>query len=191
MGLYKYIRDAWKKPKDTMNDLMKERLISWRKSASTVRVRKPTRLDRARSLGYKAKPGFIVVRQRTPAGGHTNPEKNSKGGRRPKRQSQKMALRKSYQLISEERAVRKFPNCEVLNSYWLAKDGKYYWYEVILVDRTNPQILADKQINWISLQKGRVHRGLTSAGRKMRNLDNKGKGAEKVRPSRRANKRRL
>ena len=189
MSMYRYVRDLWKRPKENMKDLMRERLIKWRKIPATVRIERPTRIDRARSLGYRAKPGFIVVRQRVSAGGHRNP--SIKRGRRPKRYSARMALRKSYQLIAEERAQKKYPNCEVLNSYWVAKDGQYYWYEIILVDRANPQIYNDRKINWISLDKGRVFRGKTSAGRKMRNLDNKGKGAEKARPSRRAKKRRL
>ncbi len=41
----------------------------------------------------------------------------------------------------------------------------------------------------IAKKKGRAFRGLTSAGRKSRGLRRKGKGAEKVRPSLRANKR--
>lgn len=191
MGVYKYIRDLWKKPKTSMPELMKQRLIDWRKDPSTLRIQRPTRLDRARSLGYKAKPGFLIIRQRVKAGGHRRPEPFTKGGRRPKHSGSRLALRKSYQLIAEERASKKFVNCEVLNSYWVAKDGFHYWYEVILVDRAHPQITSDKSINWISTKRGRVQRGLTSAGKKMRNLDNKGKGAEKVRPSRRANKRRI
>jgi len=191
MGAYKYIRDLWKKPKANMPELMKARLIKWRKEPVTMRLEHPTRIDRARSLGYKAKPGFIVVRQRVMSGGHENPNKFTRGGRRPKRQTTKMVLRKSYQLIAEERASKKFVNCEVLNSYWVAKDGQNYWYEVILVDRTNPHILADKRISWITNDRGRVNRGKTSAGKKVRNLQRKGKGAEKARPSRRANSRRM
>ena len=73
------------------------------------------------------------------------------------------------------------------------KDGMYAWYEVIMVDKDHPTILADKGINWISSQKQtkRVHRGLTSAGKRSRGLLNKGKGAERVRPSVSANKGRL
>ena len=72
----------------------------------------------------------------------------------------------SYQLISEIRAQKHFVNCEVLNSYFVGKDGKHHWYEVILVDRAHPNIIKDKKLNWISLKKGRVYRGLTAAGRK-------------------------
>ena len=72
------------------------------------------------------------------------------------------------------------------------EDGKYYWYEIILVDPSHPVIKADKKINWICnrKQRSRAFRGKTSAGRKMRGLrGNKGKGAEKARPSRRAHSR--
>ena len=57
---------------------------------------------------------------------------------------------------------------------------------MILVDRVNPSVLADHRISWIMEHKGRVNRGLTSAGRRARGLLNKGKGAEKLRPSLRA-----
>ena len=109
------------------------------------------------------------------------------GGRRPKAKSQEKDINKSYQQIAEERAQWSYRNCEVLNSYWVGEEGKHAWYEVILVDRHNPHILADPNINWISSVKGRVFRGLTSAGRKSRGLSIRGKGAEKARPSKRAN----
>ncbi|MBD3309726.1 50S ribosomal protein L15e [Candidatus Woesearchaeota archaeon] len=182
MSMYKYVRDIWKKPSESMGELWKSRLIRWRKEGSTVRIPRPTRIDRARSLGYKAKQGFIVVRQKVLRGGHQKPF--IKKGRRPKRQNRRLNLSKNYQQIAEERANRKYPNCEVLNSYWVAEDGMHYWYEVILVDTSHPAIRADKDISWICEKKGRVFRGKTSAGRKGRGLLHKGKGTEKLRPAR-------
>ncbi|MGM5481092.1 MAG: 50S ribosomal protein L15e [Nanobdellota archaeon] len=189
MGMYKYIRETWKKPKEGLKEERSKRLFEYRRQPTTLRIHRPTRLDRARSLGYKAKSGFIVVRQRVLRGGHMR--EKFKGGRRPKAYGRKKVVGKSYQQIAEERVARQFTNCEVLNSYDLLKDGKYYWFEVILVDRTNPSILNDKNINWISLEKNRVFRGKTSAGKKSRGLRNKGIGAEKVRPSQKSNKNRL
>ena len=77
----------------------------------------------------------------------------------------------------------------VLNSYWIGEDGRYHYYEVILVDPYHPVIEKDPKINWITnpSSKRRVLRGKTSAGRKGRGLHYKGKGVEKVRPSIRAN----
>jgi large subunit ribosomal protein L15e len=176
MGMYKYIRDAWKKPKETMPELYRERLIAWRKQDTTVRIDRPTRIDRARSLGYKAKPGFIVIRQRVPRGGHTRPM--IKKGRRPKRYGQRLDLDKSYQVIAQERAQRKYVNMVVLNSYWVAQDGKHYWYEVIMVDPDHPQIAKGKMA-WTGNNRDRAFKGKTSAARKSRGMRGKGKGFEK------------
>jgi large subunit ribosomal protein L15e len=168
MGTYKYVRKLWKSPKKNMPELWRERLISWRKEKVTIRIDKPTRIDRARSLGYKAKQGFIVVRQRVLRGGHKRPK--IRKGRRSKRYHQNKNLNLSYQTIAERRADKKYPNCEVLNSYYVAEDGKHYWYEVILIDTSHPVIKSDKNINWICSKKhkGRIYRGLTSSAKKSR-----------------------
>ncbi len=195
MGIYKYLRKNWQKPDKTLKAaveaLHKERLIAWRKEGATERIMRPTRLDRARSLGYKAKKGFVVVRQRVLRGGHIRPD--IKGGRRPKHNRQTMVLSKNYRTIAEERAARKYPNLEVLSSYYVAKDGMHYWYEIIMVDPAEPSIIADKDINWIvaSQHTRRAFRGLTASARVSRGLRRKGKGAEKVRPSSSARKNRL
>lgn len=190
MAIYKYIREAWKKPKKNIPEEYKSRLIEWRQEPTTVRILRPTRLDRARSLGYKAKQGFVLVRQKVTRGVHKRPD--IKGGRRPKTQRQKMVLDQSYKTIAEQRAAKKFPNCEVLNSYWVAEDGKNYWFEIILVDKSHPAIKKNKQLKWITkgANRNRVSRGLTSGQKKSRGLRNKGKGAEKMRPSKSASYRR-
>lgn len=181
MALYKYLRDLYNNPAENLKQLWRERLVAWRKEPVTLRIARPTRIDRARSLGYRAKPGFIVVRQRVGRGGHQRPK--IRAGRRSKHSRRRLVLSKRYQQIAEERANKKFKNCEVLNSYYLLKDGKYYWYEIIMVDKAHPAILADKNINWVSSgkHKGRVYRGKTSAGKHSRGLTHKGKGAEKLR----------
>ncbi|MFP3985717.1 MAG: 50S ribosomal protein L15e [Candidatus Bathyarchaeia archaeon] len=180
---YKYIAKAWEKPEASfVKDLMWQRLIEWRKQPSIIRIDKPTRLDRARKLGYKAKQGFVVVRVRIRRGGLHRPRPSS--GRTPRRMgATKYKPAKSTRLIAEERAARRFPNLEVLNSYWVGEDGRYKWHEVILVDPAHPVIQADKNVNWIceKVHKRRVFRGLTSSGKKVRGLRHKGTGAEKAR----------
>ncbi len=161
---YKYMAQAWRRPDETyVKDLMKQRLISWRREPAVVRIERPTRIDRARRLGYKAKKGYVVVRVRVRRGGLSKPRPRS--GRRPKRMGvRKYKPAKSLRLIAEERAARRFPNLEVLNSYWVWEDGRYKWFEVILVDRVLlPELKLGKG-------RGRVFRGLTSAGRKVRGL---------------------
>ena len=186
MGLYQHVREAWKRPSETLGELWKQRLVEWKQEPATIRIEHPTRIDRARSVGYKAKQGYIVVRQRVLRGGHNRPK--IKGGRRSKHSGQGMALRKSYQVIAEERAQREFENLVVLNSYWVGKDGEYIWFEVVLVDPDHSVIKADPAINWICAKKhaGRAFHGRTSAGVKSRGMRFKGKGFEHSRPSRRS-----
>ncbi|MAE13278.1 50S ribosomal protein L15e [Candidatus Woesearchaeota archaeon] len=187
MGYLKYVRDLWKRPKKELGSVWKERLIAWRQEPVSVRISRPTRIDRARSLGYKAKQGFLIVRQRLLRGGRQRPD--IKSGRRPKHFGQRLTLKKNYQQVAEERVSKLYKNCTVVNSYLVAKDGLYYWYEIILVDRNHPNVVKDKQLSNLAKKKGRAQRGLSSAGRKGRGLLCKGKGAEKIRPSLRSNKR--
>ena len=189
MGMYKAIRELWKQPKTNLGPLYKERLIQWRRENVITKIERPTRIDRARSLGYKAKKGISIARVRVRRGGRKREQ--LKKGRRSKTQRRRKIVGMNYQWIAEQKAQRKFQNLEVLNSYQVAKDGVYAWYEIILVDPFRPEIKADKNLNWICFRKhtNRVLRGKTSAGRRSRGLRKKGMGAEKLRPSRRANKR--
>ncbi len=185
--MYDHVREQWKKPDTSYQSPLKNRLIHWRKEESFTRVERPLRIDRARSLGYKAKQGYIVVRARVRRGGLRKHQ--IKGGRKPSSKGmKKITAAKSIQRIAEERTAKRYPNMEVLNSYWVGEDGRYHYYEVILVDSSHPAILNDPKINWISdpANKRRVLRGKTSAGQKGRGMLYKGKGAEKVRPSIRA-----
>ena len=189
MGIYKAIQTLWKKPKDSIKALQKERLIEWRRDNAITKIYRPTRLDRARGLGYKAKRGVVLARVRVNRGGRRREQ--LKKGRRSKTQRRKKVVGKNYQWICEERAQKYFSNLEVLNSYYVNRDGLYIWYEVIMVDPHRPEIKNDKNLGWVKFRKhsNRVLRGKTSAGRKSRGLRNKGQGAEKIRPSRRANSR--
>ena len=84
-----------------------------------------------------------------------------KKGRRPKHNTQRKDLALNYQTVCERRVNSKYKNCEVLNSYWVGKDGKYYWYEVIMIDRNSPSIQKDSNYKNIAKKIGRVYRGLT------------------------------
>ncbi|MFH1751871.1 MAG: 50S ribosomal protein L15e [archaeon] len=153
-----------------------------REKLAVVKLEKPSNLARARRLGYKAKQGVTVVRARVRKGSGLH--RRVKKGRRPKRMGKNKLTRVvSIKRIAEQRASRKYPNLEVLNSYFVGMDGQKKYYEVILVDPMHPSIQKDKELNWIALktQKGRAERGLTSAGKKGRGLRKKGKGSEKAR----------
>jgi len=181
---YKYIAEEWAdREKSFVEDLNRQRLVQWRKQPVTMRVEHPTRLDKARKLGYKAKQGFVVARTRVRRGGLRKLRPRS--GRRPKRMGvAKFKPGKNLRLIAEERTVKHFPNLEVLNSYWVGEDGRHKWFEVIMLDPNSPAIKSDKDVNWITekANNGRVFRSLTSAGKSVKGLRHRGRGAEKVRP---------
>jgi len=163
MGFYKYVAQMWKRPKEgILGEIMKKRLIKWRREPVIVRIKRPTRINRARALGYRAKQGFVVARVRVKKGGLSKPRPRS--GRRPKRMGVLgHTPKKSLQLIAEERAARKFPNLEVLGSYYVGEDGEYKWYEVILVDPHHPVIRSDPKINWIcGYEKRKMIKSLSS-----------------------------
>lgn len=198
-SVYQHVRAAWKRPKASQAHMHRQaRMTQWRGENVVTRIDRPTRIDAARRLGYKAKQGVVTVRTRVRRGGLRKSRVHMK--RKPRRMGiRKITMAKSIQRIAEERVQRKYPNLEVLNSYWVGQDGRHKFYEIILVDPHHPAIISDKQLGWVSpwnSEKGRtahtnrVFRGQTGAGKRGRGLTNKGKGAEKLRPSLAANKNR-
>lgn len=134
MGAYKYRLETWKqRQKDGLEQHLRQVAIGWRRAPAVQRVEHPTRLERARALGYRAKHGFVVVRVRIRKGGSRKPRPRS--GRRQKalgvtRYTRAMSLKR----IAELRASRKFPNLHVLNSYYVWEDGRHHWFETIMRD---------------------------------------------------------
>ena len=168
--------------------IFQEKMQAFRKDKDAItKLEHPSNIARARNLGFKAKQGVIVVRVRVRkgSGGHKRPV----AGRRAKRMGVNKLTRKiGIQTIAEQRASKKYANCEALNSYWVGEDGQNSYFEVILVDKSHPSVLADKDLNWIAEKQhdNRALRGLTSSAKKGRGLSKKGIGAERVRPSSRA-----
>ena len=84
-SMYRYIGEFWRnRNSPEFKALMRERVIQWRREGAIERVERPTRLDRARALGYRAKQGYVVVRARVRRGGRrkqrpTRGRKQSKG----------------------------------------------------------------------------------------------------------------
>ncbi len=158
--------------KDTApkKDLIKERLLKWREESRFKKIDKPTNLDKARALGYKSKEGFVIVRGRINRGGRRRPLYGRRGRKPSKAGSVKYTPNKSLQWILEERIQRKYPNLEILGSYPVGEDGRYKWFEVIMVDPNSPVIKKDKNIKWVTEKqhRRRVFRGLTPSGKKAR-----------------------
>lgn len=137
--------ETWTKMWRNNSDELKSKAIAWRAEPTINRIERPSRLDRARRLGYKAKQGITVVRIRVGRGGMR--KQRPVAGRRPKHIGvvhikQGISMRK----VAERRVNEKYPNMEVMGSYYVHKDGMFYWFEVIMADPSHPAISKDKEM---------------------------------------------
>ena len=124
---------------------LRDRVITWRKQDAVTRIEKPSRILRARRLGYKAKQGIIVVRMRVGTGGMRR--KRPTGGRRPKHLGvTRIKAAVNMKQVADRRVLERYQNMALLGSYFIYKDGMHYWYEVILADRSHPRITKDKEL---------------------------------------------
>ena len=124
---------------------LREKAILWRKQNAIIRIAKPSRISRARRLGYKAKQGIVVVRMRVGTGGMRR--QRPRGGRRPKHLGvTRIKAAVSMKQVAERRVLERYRNMKLLGSYFLYKDGMHYWYEIILADPSHKRIAKDKEI---------------------------------------------
>ncbi len=133
--MYKHISNTWRRiwSEPDQREVYVAKKAYWRRGKTIHRVEKPSRLDRARSVGYKAKQGYVVVRVKVSRGGLRKIP--PKLGRRQKRMGiSKIKRSKGMKRIAEERVKRKYRNLEVLGSYFLGEDGQSKWFEVVLRD---------------------------------------------------------
>jgi large subunit ribosomal protein L15e len=140
--LYVEIGKTWHKVFHEKAGDISARAIELRKGPTMARLEKPSRLDRARMLGYKAKQGVVVVRIRLGRSGMRR--KRPTSGRRPKHLGVlRMKSDESVQHVAERRVKEKYPNLKLLGSYIYWQDGKHSWYECVLIDPLNPSIASD------------------------------------------------
>ncbi|CAL1695890.1 unnamed protein product [Somion occarium] len=140
------------------------------------RASRPSRPDKARRLGYKAKQGYVIYRVRVRRGNRKKHVPKGATYGKPVRQGvNHLKPQRGLRSVAEERVGKRCGNLRVLNSYWINQDGVYKYYEVILVDPNHKAIRRDPRINWITkpVHKHRESRGLTSIGKQNRGL---GKG---------------
>ena len=143
--MHHHMAQIWLNMWKTNSDELRAKTTLWRNEPTINRIEHPSRLDRARRLGYKAKQGIIVVRTRVGRGGMRKQRPVS--GRRPKHLGVvRIKQSESMQKVAERRVNEKYPNTEVLGSYYLHKDGKNIWYEIILADPSHPSISKDKEM---------------------------------------------
>lgn len=187
MSMYKSMRASFIQEYKERSPIYKERIVKWSAEPPVLRIDGPTNIARARALGYKAKEGVIVARVHVLGGKKKRPTVS--GGRKPSKAGRFFTRRKSSQAIAEERAGRRFTNFEVLNSYFVGAAGSDLFYEIIMLEKSNPVIRSDPHYAAIVAQENRAARGLTYQGRKHRGVSRKGFGTLRFRPSKRANDR--
>jgi large subunit ribosomal protein L15e len=159
-----------KSTKTALRELMKKRLVEWRRQRVVTKIEKPTQLHRARRLGYKPKPGFVLARVRVRRGGRRRRLRGRRGRKPAKAGLVKFTPAKSLQRIAEEKANRKFVNLEVIGSYLVGEDGQYRFFEILMVDPCHPNILSDPQMSWVCKlpRRRRTVRKLTTRGKARR-----------------------
>jgi large subunit ribosomal protein L15e len=191
MGAYKYLEELWKKKQsDLIRFVLRVRCWEYRQLPMIHRCTRPSRLDKARRLGYKRTQGYVIYRIRIRRGGRKRNVRKGKVFGKPRNHGiRKLKKTQTHKALAEMRVGRKCANLRVLSSYWVGQDASYKFYEVILVDPEHNAIRRNPQINWIvsSKHNHREQRGLTATGKKSRGMQGKGHFATKARPSRRAN----
>jgi large subunit ribosomal protein L15e len=143
--LYKQIGREWRNMMKNSSPVFKQRAIAWRHGPTVTRVMRPTRLDRAKALGYKAKQGIVVVRIKVTRGGMR--QKRPTSGRRPKHLGT-VKIKGHFDSgdTARRRVAEKFPNANVLGSYPVYQDGRFIWHEVILADMNHPSMKASYEM---------------------------------------------
>ena len=152
MGAYKYLEEIWKKKQsDLMRFVLRMRTWEYRQLPAIHRCSRPSRPEKARKMGYKAKQGFVVYRVRIRRGGRKKPVRKGIINGKPKSQGViGLKMKKSLRAVAEQRVGKKLGNLRVLNSYWVGQDSTFKFYEVILVDPSHKAIRRDPKINWIA-----------------------------------------
>ena len=91
---YKYVSELWKKKQsDVLRFLLRVRCWEFRQLPSLCRVPRPSRPDKARRLGYKAKQGFVIYRVRVRRGGRKRPVHKARASRRAAARPRRGGLR--------------------------------------------------------------------------------------------------
>merc|ERR1719464_1206076 len=188
MGAYKYLEELWrKKQSDICRFVMRVRTWEYRQMSVIHKCNRPSRPDKARKVGFKAKQGYVIYRIRVRRGGRKRNIAKGQVFGKPRNSGRVKKIKKprTHKSVAEERVARKCSNMRVLNSYWVGQDASFKFFEVIMVDPSHKAVRRDPRINWIisGKHKKRELRGLTTTGKKARGMNQRGHKANKLRPS--------
>ncbi len=130
MGAFKYIAKSFESSLKERSTEFKQRLQKWRKANTIARAEGPSNPVRARTLGYKAKKGYVIVRVKIKRGKRAR--RKADQGRKPGRTVKYRAPGRSLGFYAENKASLRYPNLCVVNSYPVGTDGVFAYFEVIL-----------------------------------------------------------
>jgi len=140
MGAYKYLQELWrKKQSEALRFLQRVRAWEYRQRPTVHRATRPSRPDKARRLGYRAKQGYVIYRVRVRRGGRKRPVPKGIQYGKPKHQGiTQLKFQRNKRSVAEERVGRKIcANLRVLNSYWINEDVKRYQRHVLAFGSTS------------------------------------------------------
>ena len=105
MGAYKYMQELYrKKQSDVMRFLQRVRTWQYRQLCAVHRAPRPTRPDKARRLGYRAKQGVCIYRVRVRRGGRKRPvSKGATYGKPTNQGVNQLKFQRSLQSTAEVR----------------------------------------------------------------------------------------
>lgn len=129
----RYIEELWKKKQsDVLRFLLRIRTWEYRHLPSVHRCSRPTRPDKARRLGYRAKQGYVIYRTRIRRGDRK--KMVAKGivyGKPTHHGVHKQKSTRSLRARAEEFVGRKIcANLRILNSYWVGQVSTLWFHAI-------------------------------------------------------------
>jgi len=120
MGAYKYLEELYKRKQcDLLRFLFRVRCWQLRHLNAVHRASRPTRPDKARRLGYKAKQGYVIYRVRVRRGGRKKPCPKGITYGKPKGEG--------INQIKFQRSIRSVAEVKVIFHLW------YFFFNQILL----------------------------------------------------------
>ena len=115
MGAYKYLSELYtKKQSDVLQFVSRVRCWEYRQLAVCHRASRPSRPDKARRLGYKAKQGYLIYRIRVRRGNRKKPVAKGATFGKPVRQGvNHLKFQRGLKATAEERVGRRCGNLRV------------------------------------------------------------------------------
>ncbi|XP_063720275.1 large ribosomal subunit protein eL15-like [Symsagittifera roscoffensis] len=146
MGIFEYMTPLWKiKQGDNMRYLLFVENWNYQQRPRVQRVSRPKRPEKATELGYKPQEGYFIYHVQVRRGGRRKSRPLTGDSTGPK----------AHQQMAETKANRHVKTLKVIDSYWVSQDGTYKYYEVLMVDPSNDNVMRDYNVKDILARRRR------------------------------------